>query len=264
MGRANRLRLRDVRDALRLIGECRDLGADALAWREQMLQGLSRLLDAQVVVGGEVRLGESGSGLEPVILVDRGWPSDEARRHFHRYVAVGGMAGDPTLRACIERARPLVTRRREQIIDDRRWYASPLYNEFRRPAESDDWIGSVAALSEPDGFVLLSLDRPPATPRFTERQRRLVHFFHHELVRLIPFILARDTKGPLAALPPRLRQTLECLLEGDGEKQVAARLGLSRHTVHEYVIALYRRFDVSSRSELLVRILRRRGISNGT
>jgi DNA-binding CsgD family transcriptional regulator len=58
-------------------------------------------------------------------------------------------------------------------------------------------------------------------------------------------------------LSPRLRQTLECLLEGDGEKQVAARLGLSRHTVHDYVTALYRRLDVSSRPELMALCLSR-------
>ena len=49
-----------------------------------------------------------------------------------------------------------------------------------------------------------------------------------------------------------------CLLEGDGEKQAALRLGLSRHTVHEYVGELYRRFGVCSRPELMALCLRRR------
>ena len=61
----------------------------------------------------------------------------------------------------------------------------------------------------------------------------------------------------VALLPPRLRQTLDCLLDGDSEKQVAARLGLSRHTVHEYVKALYRRLGITTRAELMVRYLRR-------
>ena len=41
------------------------------------------------------------------------------------------------------------------------------------------------------------------------------------------------------------------LLEGDAEKQVAAKLGLSKHTVHEYVKMIYQQLGVSSRSELL-------------
>src|ERR1700722_8109704 len=53
------------------------------------------------------------------------------------------------------------------------------------------------------------------------------------------------------ALSRRQDQTLQHLLEGDNEKQVARKLSLSRHTVHVYVKALYRRYGVSSRAELL-------------
>jgi DNA-binding CsgD family transcriptional regulator len=58
-------------------------------------------------------------------------------------------------------------------------------------------------------------------------------------------------------LAPRLRQTLNHLLDGDSEKQVAYKLNLSPHTVHVYVKSLYRRFNVSSRAELMSRHLKR-------
>jgi DNA-binding CsgD family transcriptional regulator len=58
-------------------------------------------------------------------------------------------------------------------------------------------------------------------------------------------------------LSPRLRQTLACLVEGNSEKQVAAELGVSPTTVHQYVTALYRHFGVRSRGELLARVLKR-------
>jgi DNA-binding CsgD family transcriptional regulator len=58
-------------------------------------------------------------------------------------------------------------------------------------------------------------------------------------------------------LPRHLRSTLSCLLEGASEKEAAAHLGLSRHTVHGYISALYRHFRVKSRAELLVLCLRR-------
>ncbi len=54
-------------------------------------------------------------------------------------------------------------------------------------------------------------------------------------------------------LSRRERQTLELLLAGNAEKQIAARLSISRNTVHVYVKSLYKRFDVSSRGELLAR-----------
>lgn len=49
------------------------------------------------------------------------------------------------------------------------------------------------------------------------------------------------------------------LVEGDSEKQVVARLGVSRTTAHQYVTALYRYFGVRSRGQLLAHILKRVG-----
>ena len=51
------------------------------------------------------------------------------------------------------------------------------------------------------------------------------------------------------------------MLEGLSEKETAARLDLSGHTVHQYVKALYRRYRVRSRSELLALWIRRHRLS---
>ena len=51
-------------------------------------------------------------------------------------------------------------------------------------------------------------------------------------------------------LSPRLRQTLEGLMRGMSEKQLASELALSPQTLHGYVKTLYRRLGVSSRGEL--------------
>jgi DNA-binding NarL/FixJ family response regulator len=56
-------------------------------------------------------------------------------------------------------------------------------------------------------------------------------------------------------LPPRMRVTLQRLLAGDSEKEIAGRLGRSPHTVHTHVKALYRHFGVCSRGELLARFV---------
>ena len=55
-------------------------------------------------------------------------------------------------------------------------------------------------------------------------------------------------------LAPRLRQTLDRMLMGDSEKQIALALGISKHTVHVYVKSLYRWFNASSRGELTARL----------
>src|SRR5688572_19751070 len=53
------------------------------------------------------------------------------------------------------------------------------------------------------------------------------------------------------SLAPRQRQVLYRLKTGRPEKEIAAELGLSVHTAHGYVTAVYRRFGVNSRAELM-------------
>ncbi|MEM6315223.1 MAG: LuxR C-terminal-related transcriptional regulator, partial [Planctomycetota bacterium] len=57
-------------------------------------------------------------------------------------------------------------------------------------------------------------------------------------------------------LSPRLRETLLLLLRGEGEKQIATALGISPHTVHVHVKNLYKKFDVTTRGELLAKFVR--------
>jgi len=56
-------------------------------------------------------------------------------------------------------------------------------------------------------------------------------------------------------LSPRMRDTLQHLLSGDSEKEVAVKLKLSPHTVHIHVKNLYKRLRVCSRGELMAKCL---------
>jgi DNA-binding NarL/FixJ family response regulator len=59
-------------------------------------------------------------------------------------------------------------------------------------------------------------------------------------------------------LSRRKQQTLELLVAGASEKEAAARMGLSVHTVHEYVQHIYRTLGVTSRAELVRLVLQSR------
>jgi DNA-binding CsgD family transcriptional regulator len=148
-----------------------------------------------------------------------------------------------------------VVRRREQIVPDRDWYGSVEFNEAFGPDGIDGGIISTHPLSGG------SLDILTAHPRLGRglgrREMLLVHLVHREIAPLVGRALAGSWEPNLAGLSPRMRQTLDGLLEGDGEKQVALRLGISRETVHVYVKGLYQYFGVDSRSELLAYFLRR-------
>ena len=78
--------------------------------------------------------------------------------------------------------------------------------------------------------------------------------------RPLPHDGSADGSARAVSLSPRMRQTLERLLAGDSEKEIAARLNLSPHTVHVYVKTLYRRFGVCSRGELFARFIRRAAV----
>lgn len=93
------------------------------------------------------------------------------------------------------------------------------------------------------------------------------HFGVRSRAQLLAAVLQRldqlpgkPTASVLGGVPlsPRLQETLACLLEGHSEKEAAQRLQLSPATIHQYVIALYRRFGVASRGQLLGQILKRR------
>lgn len=72
------------------------------------------------------------------------------------------------------------------------------------------------------------------------------------LVEEKPWGLQRLAGSPL---PPRLQRVLEQLLTGRSEKEIAAALALSPHTVHEYAKQIYRHFGASSRPELMARFI---------
>jgi DNA-binding NarL/FixJ family response regulator len=152
----------------------------------------------------------------------------------------------------------LVVRTRRQLVADRAWYESVAYNECHRAIGIDHFLTSVLEQRAAGWFHCILLHRAAGERDFAPRHRHLLRIFHEELGRLIGTVLlsARNPCSP-NRLPPRVRETLSCLLEGEGEKQAAARMGVSRETVHQYVKSLYRHYGVASRAELLARVLRR-------
>jgi DNA-binding NarL/FixJ family response regulator len=87
---------------------------------------------------------------------------------------------------------------------------------------------------------------------YSSGPRAVLEWLQEELGRPLA-----TTADPAARLTPRQRQVLECLLDGDSEKQAAARLGLHPGTLHVHVKRVYKALGVSSRAELLAHFLRR-------
>lgn len=64
-------------------------------------------------------------------------------------------------------------------------------------------------------------------------------------------------KLPIEPLTPAQRPVLKLLLEGHTEREIAELLGLSEHTVHNHVRAIYKAYLVHKKADLLRHLLPR-------
>jgi DNA-binding NarL/FixJ family response regulator len=124
------------------------------------------------------------------------------------------------------------------------------FQKYRRAAGLDDCIYSTFLGTT--GFQTFSLHRHLNEEPFTEADRAFVGAIHNGCSRLLD-----DTELRIVErLSPRLRQTMQGLVRGLSDKEVASELDLSPHTLHGYKKTLYRRLGVSSRLELATRFAR--------
>jgi DNA-binding CsgD family transcriptional regulator len=252
-----RLRLCDLRAVHLLVGECRELGDDRVLWRQHLLAGVARLAGSAVAVEYE---GE-WAPFRIVGAVDWGWENGLDRRYFEaanaEFVRTGcstPMMG-PYLAAVERGGGPALTR--ADILPDADWYRSAYYRDYQGSSGADAMMYCANQRTAAGWLSGLALVRPTRESDFAPRARSVVQEAYAAVVPLIGGPLAGFDDPSPADLPPRVRAVLRCLLEGDSDKQIAARLRISRYTVNQYTKALYRHFEVSARSELLARWVRR-------
>jgi DNA-binding CsgD family transcriptional regulator len=243
-----------LRGLFRLLGEAREVSAAER--RRHVLEGLLRLVGGDIGAMVQVVDFEPGGAGRIVDAIDHGWASESDRAVAFAPLVTLGSVSDPALERLMHERRPGATRRRAELVADRDWYRSPTVMDHRRPARIDDAIYSFQRPRAGPTFGLC-VNRAWGGRPFTEEDRNLVDLFQSECDWILASSSPASVAGP--ALSPRQRATLDRLLAGDSEKEAANALGLSVHTVHQHVKALYRAHRVRSRPELLARILGRRG-----
>lgn len=258
MSKSDPIQTHELRDAFRLIGDCRDLGTHADLWPGRMFEGLLKLIGCSSGCGGEGFWQPPDGRLQPVTSFDAGFDRT-ARSYFSAYMRDRRFAADPLLKPLMQLTERGSTWTRRDALSDVEWYRSEIYNEYRKPSRIDDQLTSVCRVGNKYAISAITLHRCPGERPFSLRERNLLNLFHEELGRLIGGALVSGLEPGPEGLSRRLRQTLTCLIEGDSEKQAAARLGVSYATAHQYVTALYRFFNVRSRGELMSVVLKRLG-----
>ncbi len=266
MPKSSVLRVSDVRTVYQLVGECRELGDAPTIWRRHLLARAARLIGAAVTIEYD------GMSLNPFRLdgiIEWGWETSGFDRaifvRIHEEYTRLGTEFNPMVPAffskCDRGRGPCLSR--SDVLSDSQWYRSRYYQDWHAAVGIDALMYCMLPLPGSGGLLhnLLVFVRPLGERDFTTRHRAIVRELHEQITGLIGGPLAGFHEPSPAELPPRVRQTLQCLLEGDSDKQAARRLGVARYTVKQYTKVILAHFGVDSRAELLARWVRR-GWSN--
>jgi DNA-binding CsgD family transcriptional regulator len=263
---ASALRLRDLRAIYELVHECRDLGDDPDGWQRHYSARLSALTGADLAFGGELA-GLKGGRPRPLGAAEWGWERGFDRRYWLRSCEL--LATDPTYPKIFHGySRRLVHEdgialSRTEVVEEATWERSTECQEVYRPTNVRDGLYCFRSISgtvdEVSGTMLF---RAAGGRDFSPREKAVVREAQALVVALVGRALSRFNEPSAADLAPRVREVLRCLLEGDSDKQIAARLEISKYTVNQYVKVIFNHFGVTTRTELLARWIRR-GWGNG-
>lgn len=247
------LSARDVHECHQIASRCRDMGADVDAWRQQLLSELRSVVDAQVVISSEIEHFGATSQHESRYLGTHrdGWISEDAEGRWREYAQSIPVERMPEYPYLSKFSGETMVLSRDQIWGRESWYRSHTFNEVHRECGIDDYIISVCPTTLPDRCTTLWLHKGVGSRDFTAREQAIVSLLHMIINQEIGTFLAAAEEPRLGMLTPRRREVLERLLLGDSEKQIAFLFDVSRATVHDHVLGIYRHFGVSSRAELL-------------
>jgi DNA-binding CsgD family transcriptional regulator len=139
---------------------------------------------------------------------------------------------------------------RQKYFNPRQWNKLVI-NRVRFEAGLDEALVSAVHISE-HTRVHVAVNRTRGADAFRAEE---VATLDALTTGIAPFLrrLADETLNAPPTLSPAVQRVYEFLLTGIAQGEIAERLGISRHTVHEHVHTIYRKHGVRSRAELLAR-----------
>ena len=246
------MRTSDVQQILRLVGGAAELWYEPSLQRQFTLDSLCRMLNAKVGICftmGDVLIG----GMTPCKDFTQVGLDETGVMLFEEYLRCG-KPRDPVIDVLAAIEGRVTTFTRREAVADEDWYRSTHYKQMRKPLCLGPSLYVKIVAQSIERTTIVMLFRETGAEAFSERDAYLVDLCLSEMAW--PFTPEMTYTDPrVDALQPRLKKVMKLLLEGDSEKQVAFKLGLSPHTVHEYVKNLYSELEVNSRGELLAQFV---------
>jgi DNA-binding CsgD family transcriptional regulator len=251
MSKSQELRLSDVRAIFRLVGNCRDLGQDVFAWNQRLTASANGVFNTVMTNSFLYGLHPQQVMDEPQILADS-WVDETARAKWYNLQVNKHYTVAPTIIQFVQPYQEITVTRRQDLMSNAKWAVAWERTEARASCGQDEFVYCVVPLAEPSGrYFAMSFNRAIGEPAFRPREQNQIRLLLEELQHLFGNRLCLSYGGLPMTLRLRLQQILLALQTGDSEKQIALKLGLSKHTVHDYVRELYEYYGVQSRPALL-------------
>ena len=241
-----------------LVGEVTEVPSDKVITLSRVcVHRLLKLVGGRSAVAVEMADPDEGPFARAGAVINVDYSCEAEARGSEMYL-VHNNPPDPALNDFLAARGKTITMVRD--LDDREWYRSAHYDIVRRPYDMDHSL--YCRLTLPDGQdMAVGLQRCPGDPIFSERDKSLVHLLHTSKREAGTSGTTRRLKsaGQSCNRCARTLQARCCrniLLQGDAEKEVAAKLKLSPHTVHRYTQTIYGELGMHSRAELLAKYAR--------
>jgi DNA-binding CsgD family transcriptional regulator len=258
--------------ALRLWRVVEDVGPNSVLRTERLLRGLKEILDGLAAVWV---LAATNDCRTPIAAIYAGWDDARLQSLANTYLSQHVLE-HPLIQRAIPSAggaNPASPHHlcRTAAIDDAAWFSSEFFTQIAEPLGIDDTIHSALMLCDSELVSILHVYRAADAPlQFGPEDCAAAALLHEHLLSRLRCDLPAAVDSPhLASMPhaaaaaqhlsPKQRVALRLLLSGDSEKQIAAKLRRSPHTVHMHVKAIYRTLGVTSRAELFSQFLQRPG-----
>jgi DNA-binding CsgD family transcriptional regulator len=171
------------------------------------------------------------------------------------YGSVGDLALDPAAASLARSSGSVRSVLHSDVLPERLYQRAAIYELLDVSGISDRLIGGRPIAHDVE--LLVVMYRRNGEARFGELERHGLLMIMAALTGIGRRIaLAQGLIDARRPLIHRERETLHHLLSGRSEKQAAAAMALSERTLHHRVTALYQKFGVQSRAELMALFLR--------
>lgn len=259
--KSKRITAEQVRNIYLLLGECRELGDDLSQWRSHFWFGLSRLVDADLIMHAAI----GANAGAPSMRCGGAWGFENgfnAKGWLAIVQEYGNSLKSEMTEFALRRVQSIneagLVIDRRMIIPDSDWPSTfdktVIADTIGTSAVMQSYFWLADSRKELDSMVLT---RGIGCKQFGELEVEIVKLLHSEVAKQIGRGLSGYDDPQPKLLPPRVRQVLRCILEGDGDKQIAYRLNISPFTVNQYTKQIYKHCSVSGRTELMSRWIKR-------